>query len=181
MHRWKHERPDGVRYGASFDLPTALPCWLFGHRARVEVREPTFSNPWVLIECRHCGLRYANPTAKQISITQAEAEEMQARQVEHARRDPDGLARSCSGRDGYGHRHVVLNLDIGPRRYWSPGFEVKLGNRSSETPIDVVVHGPRRSYWLGIEGVGELTAHRITRGGHKKIRLGGRYIERKVA
>jgi hypothetical protein len=181
MYTWKHqdENGDAVRYGATFELPDAILCWLRGHRARVEVREPEFTEPWVLVECVVCGLRYSNPAAVALKMNQLEAKEHEARRLAYARRAPEELAKNCSERDGYGHRRVVVTLEIAPRRYWAPGFELKLGNRQSETPIDAVVHGWRRSYWLGIEGVGALFAERVTGGKKRVIRLGGRYIEGK--
>lgn len=178
MHTWKHQEKNLTRYGATFELPDAFLCWLRGHRARVEVRAPQFSEAWVLVECRVCGLRYSNPAAVSLKLDSTEEQKRHSRdRVAFARRAPAELARNCSERDGYGHRRVTVTMTIHPRTHWRPGFELRIGDRWSETPFDAVVHTWRRSIYFDIGGVGNLLAQRITKGSKKKIRVGAKFIE----
>jgi len=177
MHTWKHQEKNLTRYGATFELPDALRCWLRGHRARVEVRVPTYSEPWVLVECRICGLRYNNPAAAALKMSEVEAKQMVRDRVLFARRAPEEMARNCSTRDGYGHRRVTMSLVIVKSANYTPGFWLKIGDKHSETPFDAVVHTRRHYACFEIEGLGNLLAQRITKGKKKRIQLGARFIE----
>jgi hypothetical protein len=184
MHLFRsHKDTEGMFRGhARFELPTNPICWLFGHRARVQVIEPGSISPWVLIECRVCGLRYSNPTAREVVAEgdplkrMERAKALQARQVEVARRDPAMVAASATGRDGYGHRTLGVNVELvgpnyrGRERRWRDniGFRLHLGNNGSETPIDVSLHASRLgSAYLSLEGIGGRFGQWVGRG-HKR-------------
>lgn len=184
MHLFRsHKDTEGMWRGhARFELPTNPICWLFGHRARVEVVESQYSAPWLLIECRVCGLRYSNPHAERVLTDGPPAERakrakaLQARQVEVARRDPAQVAASASGREGYGHRTLGVNVEVVTPKYrqretgwWNNiGFRIHFGDRGSETPIDLSVHASRLgSAYLSLSGVGGRFCEFVGRG-HKR-------------
>lgn len=185
MHLFRsHKDTEGMFRGhARFDLPTNPICWLFGHRAVVEVVEPGVIDPWVLIRCRVCDLRYTNPVAKEVILEGdihergARRKALAARQVEVARRDPKQVARSASGREGYGHRTLGLNVElVGPaymkrskEKWWNNlGFRLHIGNRGSESPLHADVHAGRLgSAYVSVEGVGGRLCEFIGRG-HKR-------------
>jgi hypothetical protein len=181
LFRSHKETPGMFRGHARFELPTNPICWLFGHRARVEVVESKYSDPWLLIECRVCALRYTNPTTERhLSDDPRErrkrAKELKARRVEVARRDPKMVAASASGREGYGHRTLGLNVElVGPKypgreRRWRDniGFTLHFGNRGSESPLHLHLHASRLgSAYFSVEGIGGRFCEWIGRG-HKR-------------
>lgn len=176
MHAWTHRKGDVVRRFAHFHLPTHVLCWLRGHRARVEVQESRFDDGWVLIECRVCGLRYSGHPDLHPK-TPEEAKEIAAGKLAFARRAPEEMARNCDGRDGYGHREVDLTLEVAPRRHFTQGFTLRIGDRWSETPFDASVHILRWSLYFNLGGYGNRTAHRLTKGKKAHLRLGARLKE----
>lgn len=184
MHIFTINEPGiGKRRFAHFDLPTHPVCWLRGHRARAEVIDPESRgiDPWVLIECRTCAVRHQNPylSAGKIDANLSREEAMQriASQVEAVRNNNAAYAEVRDGRDGYGHRRVELALETSPTYYFTPGFKVRVGDRWSETPLDIAVHLFGRSAYFSVGGIGNRLAHRLTKGKKAKIQVGGKFVE----
>lgn len=179
MHLFTSHRPDSRRYFANFDLPTHPLCWLRGHRAKAEVIDAKYSDSWILVTCRTCGVRHSNPymTGGKTIERNDEASAQLARQVHAARTNNTNYAKGRDGRDGYGHHRLELKWEVVRRIHWTPGVRLHLGDRWSETPLDGSLHGPRRSAYFSVGGVGNRLAHRLTRGKKCDIRIGARFKE----
>ncbi len=201
MHLFASHRgtPGMLRLHAYFDLPTNPICWLFGHKAHVEIVEPRYSEPWRLVRCRVCDLRYTGDphgkslldselsraareegplTAARIRELQSDlGEQLAAGQVDFARRDPKAVARSCSGRDGYGHRILQLNAELHWRRptlrLLGNRFSVRLhtGGRSSETPLDAHLDLGVVAGYFSVGGIGGRWCEFIGRGHGRDLSL----------
>lgn len=181
MHLFTAHRDSARRYFAHFDLPTHPVCWLRGHRARAEVREPGYNmDPWILVWCRTCGIRHSDPYMSRLSglnrESTEEAKAALARQVEAARVNNAGYARVRDGRDGYGHHRLELALEL-PKRssLYGPGIHLRLGDRWSETPLDGSIHIFGWSAYFSVGGIGNRLAHWLTKGKKKDIRIGAKF------
>lgn len=93
MHAFTSHRDGARRYFANFDLPTHPLCWLRGHRAKAEVIESKYGDPWVLVACRTCGIRHSDPYLTRGRIDPDDASDELLRQVEAA---ADGSAPRTS-------------------------------------------------------------------------------------
>lgn len=181
MHLFTAHRPEARRYFANFDLPTHPLCWLRGHRAKAEVMEPEYIEPWLLVTCRTCGIRHSNPylsSGKGINRSKDEAREAIARQLHAAKFNTEGFERVRDGRDGYGHHTLELKLEVSLRpSFRKPGIRIHLGDRWSETPIDGSIHTRKRAAYFSIGGVGNRLAHRLTNGQERDLSLGASFKE----
>lgn len=199
MHLFSIREPGMVRAFANLELPTNPICWLFGHRAIVTVVEGRYTEPWRLVRCRICDLRYTGRsevdavlkssqlsrvareegplTAQRIhEIEKAVAEELRAGQVDFARRDPKAVAKSCSGRDGYGHRTLELGAELHWRRPSRKllsrlGVRLHTGGRGSETPFDAHLDLGLIAGYFKIGGIGGRWAEFIGRGHGRDLSL----------
>lgn len=172
MHLFTSHRPDARRYFANFDLPTHPLCWLRGHRARAEVMEPKYIEPWLLVTCRTCGIRHSNPYLTHGKIDREDAAERLAGQLDAAKRNNADFARVRDGRDGYGHHTLELSLELTRHSWRKPGVRLHVGDRWSETPFDGSIHGRSWSAYFSIGGVGNRLAHRLTNGAKRDVSLG---------
>lgn len=192
----RHPGLHGLRWHGWFDLPLNPVCWLFGHKARVKVVEPTYSKPWRLVECRVCGRRYSGRdyqssammltrklggpdavvTRRQLmDLEQAEGERLVAGQVEYARTNPREVAQSCSGREGYGNAQLVLGAELWARhpRFIKDrlGVRFHIGGRGSETPFDWHVDLGVVAGYFSIGGVGGRFCQWLGRGHGRDLSL----------
>lgn len=201
MHLFRsHGDKAGMFRGhAHLGLPENPICWLTGHRPKVKILDFRSAGELLIVECRICGRRYhgddemvrkatSEPFVEGGSMTYAEhyaairaaRDDVRARRLENARRDPKGFTAHMDRRAGYaaGELNVSLEALWLPRyhgrrgagwREW--GFRLHIGNRSSETPIDANVHlGPAAAY-LTIGGVGNRLAQLLGRGHKRDLRL----------
>lgn len=180
MYLFTSHTDESKRWRGNFDLPTHPVCWLRGHRAKVEVMESQYTEPWLLVSCRTCGLRHQDPylsggrLARKM-MDDAEARRVIASQIEAARSNTAGFAEVRDGRDGYGHATLELAVEVTNRAvqtYRTPGVHLHIGDRWSETPLDGSVHGFGRSLYFSVGGVGNRLAERLTGGRKADLRVG---------
>jgi hypothetical protein len=172
MYFFTAHRPEARRYFANFDLPTHPLCWLRGHRAKAEVIDAKYSESWLLVTCRTCGIRHSDPYLTRGKASREEASEVRGRQIDAARRNNANFARVRDGRDGYGHHKLELKLEVAPKTFRKPGARLHIGDYWSETPFDGSVHGRTWSAYFSIGGVGNRLAHRLSGGKKSDIAIG---------
>lgn len=180
MHLFTSHRDEARRYFAYFDLPTHPLCWLRGHRAKAEVIDGKYTDSWVLIICRTCGIRHSDPylsAGRTANMTREDAQATVARQVKAARHNNENYAKVRDGRDGYGHHRLELAVELVGHTFRRPGLHIHLGDRWSETPIDGSIHTRGRSAYFSVGGVGNRLAHRLTRGQKRDISIGAKSKE----
>jgi len=165
-------RDETRRYFAHFDLPTHPLCWLRGHRAKAEVMESKYTEPWILVTCRTCGIRHSDPYLGR-NLIREEAEHA----IDAARHNNAAFAAVRDGRDGYGHHRLELSLEASRRSHRKPGICLHIGDRWSETPFDGSVHGFGRSAYFSIGGVGNRLAQWLTKGEKRDVALGAKHKE----
>lgn len=182
MHRFRsHQNTPGMFRGhLHFGVPVNPVCWLLGHRAKVTVVEPKFSDPYRVIRCTVCDRRHNDPAIEQMAIAdymeqgmsrRDAAKKVAAGQVETARRDPRMVGRGIDPRSpGWqGRESESVNLEA----VWYPtyyaktwrwgrvidnlGFRIHTGGRGSETPIDLSVHAGVGSVYLSTSMFGRAT------------------------
>ena len=175
MHAFTSHRDGARRYFANFDLPTHPLCWLRGHRAKAEVIESKYGDPWVLIACRTCGVRHSDPYLTHGKIGKDGAQSELLRQVEAARINNVAYAAVRDGRDGYGHHRLELSLEVVDVTHRKPGLHLHIGDRWSETPLDGSLTGRKRAAYFSVGGVGNRLAHWLTKGKRRDVRLGAGY------
>lgn len=195
------DRPGMFRGHAHFDRPDNPICWLRGHSPKVEVQDPGFNmEPWLLVTCRVCGRRRSDngldrsssvyddvlrdavvdsialdPAAYRARVRE-KAKEYAARRVQFARTDPRGFEESISRREGWGTGSTQLSLEaIDYRRYKGGsqrvGFSIHLGNRHSETPIDLSAHAWWWGCYVTVGGIGGRFAQWAGRGHKRDVML----------
>lgn len=175
MFFYTSHQPEARRYFANFGLPTHPLCWLRGHRAKAEVMEPKYIEPWLLVTCRTCGIRHNDPYLTHGKISRDEAAEVIKRQLDAARHNNAGFARGRDGRDGYGHHKLELKLEVARQSWRKPGARLHIGDRWSETPFDGSLHGPNWSAYYSIGGIGNRLAEWLTGGNKRDLALGAGY------
>ena len=173
MHLFTAHRDEIRRYFAHFDLPEHPLCWLRGHRARVEVIEAKYIDPWFLVTCRTCGARYAEQHVPIGKLDKDEAKRRYAVLLDAARHNAEGFERVRDGREGYAHHTLELSAEVGNHfNYRRPGVRVRVGDRWSETPFDWSIHTRKWVVYGSVGGVGNRLAQRITGGDKREFRLG---------
>lgn len=176
MHLFTAHEAEARRYFAHFNLPTHPLCWLRGHRARAEVMDGAYTEPWVLIDCRTCGIRHSDPyLTGGKTVVRDEAKGELHRQIDAARHNNADYARVRDGRDGYGHHRLDLSIEVARSTHRTPGIRLHIGDRWSETPLDGSLHSRKRAAYFSIGGVGNRLAHRVTKGQKRDIALGARF------
>lgn len=183
MHRHHTLDGDGRRSWLYFHLPTNPICWLRGHSPRAVVTHWKFMDPSLWIDCRVCGLRNNDPfdTGK-LEVEPGRswretADALTARRLEVLERVGERqFLSSVNRRAGWEVRQVTLHQQLvfpGRGRAASytrrrVGFQLHLGNASSETPIDAHVNaGPLGAVYWTVGGIGGRFAELVGRG-HKR-------------
>ena len=180
MHLFTAHRSEARRYFANFDLPTHPLCWLRGHRAKAEVIDSKYSDPWILVTCRTCGIRHSDPymTGGGLKMSRGDAKAAVAGQIDAARHNNANFAHVRDGRDGYGHHRLELALEVSQRpSFRKPGIHLHIGDRWSETPFDGSIHTRSRAAYFSIGGVGNRLAHWLTKGKKRDVSVGAGYKE----
>lgn len=147
-------------YFVWFGLPDNPLCWLLGHAPRVVLVEARRVDPYVYIDCRRCGRRYAGRTTP-VPVASA--------------RDPYLRGNIEADTDRRGHWGAVkaeasAQVVIG-KGHTLAGISVGLGGLGSETPIDVAVSLPGLAVYANTS-LGRRVCEKITRGqGSREFRF----------
>lgn len=189
MHWWRSDnKGDGLRGHVHIGLPLNPVCWLLGHKAKATL-EGDPRNPWLHVRCKVCDRRYTDPdyairTLKG-NMSRAELKEPGERRLAAATANLEQWAKDRSGRAGYAERDLDVGYQLvwrglerrsGRRRRWtSAGVSISIGNRGSETPVDLHFGTGFFALFITIGGVGGRAAHWLTN------RDRGTYDSREIA